>query len=385
MVDIQENGWGGKAERHTWSEVFACIWRAKWALMVPVIILGGIYGGIMTATEASAVAALYGLFVGIFVLRGIDRHNIVEIIVECVVMCAAVMLIVAMAHIFGYVMAIEQIPDHFARMILGFTSDRVTMLLMVNVFLLIVGALMDPIVATIILAPILVPGHAAGGSQPAAFRDYPDLQPVRGVRHASHRLLSLCGQFHCRRAIRTHRPRRHSLSRRHAGHAADHIFRAGSDAVSDPLCLMRLASENIGLPVPQKRRKHMFANLETGNSTGYYIHSLICVVLMFGLGHLPAPSPITPTGMHVVGIFIGMIYGWLTVGMTWPSILGITALGFSGRMTVVQAFQSGFGNNTILLIFFMFIITGVLDTSGVARYVANRLVSFRFSRGRPGY
>ena len=146
---------------------------------------------------------------------------------------------------------------------------------------------------------------------------------------------------------------------------------------------MRLASENIGLPVPQKRRKHMFANLETGNSTGYYIHSLICVVLMFGLGHLPAPSPITPTGMHVVGIFIGMIYGWLTVGMTWPSILGITALGFSGRMTVVQAFQSGFGNNTILLIFFMFIITGVLDTSGVARYVANRLVSFRFSRGRP--
>ena len=102
----------------------------------------------------------------------------------------------------------------------------------------------------------------------------------------------------------------------------------------------------------------MFANLETGNSTGYYIHSLICVVLMFGLGHLPAPSPITPTGMHVVGIFIGMIYGWLTVGMTWPSILGITALGFSGRMTVVQAFQSGFGNNTILLIFFMFIITG---------------------------
>ena len=116
---------------------------------------------------------------------------------------------------------------------------------------------------------------------------------------------------------------------------------------------MRLASENIGLPVPQKRRKHMFANLETGNSTGYYIHSLICVVLMFGLGHLPAPSPITPTGMHVVGIFIGMIYGWLTVGMTWPSILGITALGFSGRMTVVQAFQSGFGNNTILLIFFI--------------------------------
>ena len=165
----KKNGWGGKAEHHTWGEVLTCIWRAKWALMVPIIILGGIYGGIMTATEASAVAALYGLFVGIFVLKGIDRHNIVSILVECVVMCASVMLIVAMAHIFGYVMAIEQIPDRFAQAIIGITSDRVTMLLVVNVFLLIVGALMDPIVATIILAPILVPVMQQVGVSPLHF------------------------------------------------------------------------------------------------------------------------------------------------------------------------------------------------------------------------
>lgn len=165
----RKNGWGGKAEHHTWKEVLSCLWGAKWALMVPVIILGGIYGGIMTPTEASAVAALYGLFVGIFVLKGIDRRNIVEILVECVVMCAAVLLIVAMAHIFGYVMAIEQIPDHFASMILGITTDKVTMLLVVNVFLLIVGALMDPIVATIILAPILVPVMQQVGVSPLHF------------------------------------------------------------------------------------------------------------------------------------------------------------------------------------------------------------------------
>ena len=165
----RKNGWGGKAEQHTWGEIFTCIWRAKWALMVPVIILGGIYGGIMTATEASAVAALYGLLVGIFVLRGINRHNIISILVECVVMCAAVMLIVAMAHIFGYVMAIEQIPDHFARMLLDITSNRTLMLLMVNAFLLIVGALMDPIVATIILAPILVPVMQQVGVSPLHF------------------------------------------------------------------------------------------------------------------------------------------------------------------------------------------------------------------------
>lgn len=123
--------------------------------------------------------------------------------------------------------------------------------------------------------------------------------------------------------------------------------------------------------------------LKSNNSAGYYLNSLICIILMFGIGMMPAPEPITADGMKVVGIFVGMIYGWLTVGMTWPSILGLIALGFSGRMSVAQAFGSGFGNNTILLIFFMFIITGVLDTSGVARWVANRLVSFKFSRGRP--
>lgn len=127
----------------------------------------------------------------------------------------------------------------------------------------------------------------------------------------------------------------------------------------------------------------MFGNLETGNNARYYIHSAICVLLMFGFGLLPPVDPITPVGMRIVGIFIGMIYGWLTVGMTWPSLLGVIAIGLSGQMKVAQAFQAGFGNNTILLIFFMFIITGVLDTSGVAKYVANRLVSFKISRGRP--
>lgn len=153
----RKNGWGGDTAPSDGRSAARCFWDARWALLMPIIILGGIYGGIMTATEAAAVAALYGLLVGIFVLKGITRKNFVAIMVECVVMSSSIMLIVAMAHIFGYVMAVEQIPEHFANMLLQITSERVPMILLIDGFLLIIGALMDPIVATIILAPILVP------------------------------------------------------------------------------------------------------------------------------------------------------------------------------------------------------------------------------------
>ena len=124
-------------------------------------------------------------------------------------------------------------------------------------------------------------------------------------------------------------------------------------------------------------------SLATKNSPVYYVNSLICVAIMLCFRFLPAAAPITPVGMNILGIFIGMIYGWLTVGMAWPSILGIVALGMSGLMSVADAFKSGFGNNTILLILFTFILTGVLGTSGVAKYIANRLVTFRIAKGRP--
>lgn len=165
----KKNGWYGRDYKNTWGDVLRALWRAKWALMVPVIILGGIYGGIMTPTEAAAVAALYGLLVGILVLKGITRENILKVLIDSSVTTATVLIMVAMASIFGYVMAIEQIPDKIAAWMLGITSNKYTMLAIVNVLLLIAGALMESASATIILAPILMPVMVQVGVDPVHF------------------------------------------------------------------------------------------------------------------------------------------------------------------------------------------------------------------------
>ncbi len=153
----RRNGWRGTAEKISLSRKMKVIWEAKWALLVPVIILGGIYGGYMTPTEAAAISAMYGLLVGMFVYRGINRHNFFSVCVECCTTSAVIIFLIAMASSFGYLLALEQVPESIAKFILSLSGNRVIVLLCINIFLLIVGALMEPAAATIILTPILAP------------------------------------------------------------------------------------------------------------------------------------------------------------------------------------------------------------------------------------
>lgn len=153
----RRNGWRGTAEKVSLSRKMKVIWEAKWALLVPVIILGGIYGGYMTPTEAAAISAMYGLLVGMFVYRGINRHNFFSVCVECCTTSAVIIFLIAMASSFGYLLALEQVPESIAKFILSLSGNRVIVLLCINIFLLIVGALMEPAAATIILTPILAP------------------------------------------------------------------------------------------------------------------------------------------------------------------------------------------------------------------------------------
>lgn len=165
----RRNGWRGTSSGFSASRLARVSWEAKWAIMVPVIILGGIYGGFMTPTEAAAVAATYGLLVGVFVYKGITRHNIVKILVNCGITSAVVILLISMASIFGYIMAIERVPDAIASTLLSITSDKYAMLLLLNIFLLLVGALIETGAAIIILAPILVPVVVKLGVDPLHF------------------------------------------------------------------------------------------------------------------------------------------------------------------------------------------------------------------------
>lgn len=165
----KKNGWHGNPESITLQRALSSIWEAKWALLVPVIILGGIYGGIMTPTEAAAVSASYGLLVGIFVYKGINRQNFISVAVECCTTSSVIILLIAMASSFGYILALEQVPESIARLILSMTNDKIMILLLINLFLLFVGALMEPAAATIILTPILVPVVMKVGVDPVHF------------------------------------------------------------------------------------------------------------------------------------------------------------------------------------------------------------------------
>lgn len=118
-------------------------------------------------------------------------------------------------------------------------------------------------------------------------------------------------------------------------------------------------------------------------NAAYYINSVITVVLMLGIGFLPAPDPMTPMGMKVLGIFIGALYGWTTVNTVWPSILVLTLLGVSGFMPVKDAFMQAFGNDTVLFLLFLYVFCYVIDTAGITKYFASKLIGQKFIQGKP--
>ena len=150
-------------------EVLATINAAKWALMVPVIILGGIYGGVFTPTEAAAVGVIYGLFVGVFVYRELNLKKLYRIFAGSALTSATIMLIVGTATIFGRALAIEGVPVMLAHAITSIVDQTWLLLLAINVILLIVGTFMETIAAIIILTPILLPLVTALGVSPGHF------------------------------------------------------------------------------------------------------------------------------------------------------------------------------------------------------------------------
>lgn len=116
----------------------------------------------------------------------------------------------------------------------------------------------------------------------------------------------------------------------------------------------------------------------------YYIHSVICVLIMFGFQFIPPfISGISETGMQVLGIFLGMLYGWTFVEMIWPSLLGMIACGFTGLMTVQDSLMQGFGSDLVMVTLFVFIFTAFMEASGLNQWIANWFISRKLVIGRP--
>ena len=124
---------------------------------MPVIILGGIYGGIFTATEAAAIAIVYGLIVSIFIYREIKVADILKIAIESALTSAKILFIIALAGFFGRVMTLIHLPHDISAMILSVSSSKEVLLLMIMVLFLILGMVMETSCAILIVTPILLP------------------------------------------------------------------------------------------------------------------------------------------------------------------------------------------------------------------------------------
>ncbi len=149
--------------------IIRSFWRAFPALLLPFIIIGGILGGIFTPTEAAAVACAYGLMVGLIVKPGLRLADIPKVFVRSGIVTAAVLLIVSMASIFSWLLTILQIPQTIAIAIGGMTSSPGVIIVLVAVFVLMCGLVIDTLPALIILVPILGPLVDQFGLDPLHF------------------------------------------------------------------------------------------------------------------------------------------------------------------------------------------------------------------------
>jgi C4-dicarboxylate transporter DctM subunit len=152
----KKNHYGTITKRASFKELLKSFNDAKWALLVPVIILGGIYSGAVTPTEAAILACDYGLIVGIFVYKELKIKDLPKVFASTSLTSGTVLILVGCATAFGQLLTIEQVPNKVAQLILSISSNKYIVLLLINIFLFIVGMLMETLSAILILAPLLL-------------------------------------------------------------------------------------------------------------------------------------------------------------------------------------------------------------------------------------
>ena len=143
--------------RATLSEVLTSGRDSLWGLLLIVIILGGIYGGVFTPTEAAGVAAVYAFVIAVFVYRDIGLREVPRVLIDAGKVTVMLMFIIANALLFAHVLTTERIPQQIAELIVGWGMSSWQFLIVVNILLLIAGMFMEPTGIILILAPILFP------------------------------------------------------------------------------------------------------------------------------------------------------------------------------------------------------------------------------------
>ena len=162
-------GYKGDTEPFSIGRALREVWRGKWALLSPVIILGGIYGGIFTPTEAAAVSVVYSLIIGLFVHKELNFKQMLDVTKRACETTATILVVIGCATGFSKVLTLGRIPTTVATLLTTMTDSKVLILLLINLLLLLVGCFMETVCAIMILAPILFPVVTALGVDPVHF------------------------------------------------------------------------------------------------------------------------------------------------------------------------------------------------------------------------
>ena len=140
-----------------------------WALLSPVIILGGIYGGIFTPTEAACVSVVYSMVVSVFIYRDLNWKGIYKTFVDAAVLNGITSFLLGYSTVFSTFMTFERIPQAIYELLIGITDSKIVLLLIINAVLLLVGCFLDTVPAIIVMAPLLLPAVEQYGVNPIHF------------------------------------------------------------------------------------------------------------------------------------------------------------------------------------------------------------------------
>ncbi|MEI8401728.1 MAG: TRAP transporter large permease [Alcaligenaceae bacterium] len=165
----KQRNYKGDNQHPTRKEMWLTSWKALPAIMLPVIILGGMRAGWFTPTEASVVAVFYALLCGKYIYRTLEWKAVPNILFRSALLTASVLLIIGMSASFAWILTIEGVPQAVANWIAAMNLNVWTFLIVVNIFLLIFGIFIEPLPGVMVLVPILAPVAASVGIEPIHF------------------------------------------------------------------------------------------------------------------------------------------------------------------------------------------------------------------------
>ena len=167
-IIARRRGYGGDGDRFTWGPFLRAMWEGKWAIGAPIIILGGIYGGIFTPTEAAGVAVFYALFVGLFVYRELTVKKVIDSL-RFTALLTGILILLTPTLAFGQLTAFYDVPTAVQEGITAITDNAILVLFLIGIFYIFIGTFMESIAQVILFTSVFLPLAMSLGVDPVLF------------------------------------------------------------------------------------------------------------------------------------------------------------------------------------------------------------------------